>query len=653
MKIKALLLGLLFPLVLISQDKQSIIDFYEAEMSTMKHACFNRLMVTNDSLIDIKFYHLFIQPAIDSAYLHANATIGFTSRSEQLTRIKLDLQQSMQVDSIQGSIATYSHDQDSLIIFLQEEMEYGQNAALTIYYQGVPALAANVKGLRYETHDGDILVIASLSTPFLAHYWFPCKDGPYDKADSLFVDILLPKIEYQGFALNAVSNGILDTVIETETSRLYQWRHRYPVVPYYAMVAVSNYMKISQSYCNDEHGHCFPMDYYVFPPDTLEALNGVEEMPEVMALFEQLFGPYPFASEKYGMTQLGFYGAIENQTNTVTNSMSADWLMVSVHELAHMWYGCKLTCSSWNHGWLNEGFATYAEALWKEHSDGSQAYRAHMASIAFYNGGTVYLPDTDDPFGVFLPIIYRKGAWVLHMLRFVMGDEAFFDMLANYSSHESFAYGNLTTDDFRAYCETYHGNSLYWFFDQWVFDAYYPIYYYNFIQTGSQLQLQVFQAQSQLGRRPVFEMPLEWLVEYHDGTDTLIKVYQNEQNQLHLLNGINGEVKSLIADPFQWVLHSSMFQPDLPVGILAENAKTSLQLYPNPVKNLMMIQLPANLNYGFTLQICDFMGRVVKTYHPTAKQELVDVSSWSAGVYLIRLLDNEGQQKDEVKLIKQ
>ena len=653
MKIKVLLVVLLFPLFLVSQDEQGIIDFYEAEMSTMKHACFNRLMVTNDSLIDVGFYHLFIEPAIDSAYINGWATIGFTSRAGQLTQIKLDLQQSLQVDSIQGAIASFSHLGDSLVIILLTEMEYGQYAEVTIFYQGVPVLAANVKGLRYEHHDADVPVIVSLSTPFLAHYWFPCKDGPYDKADSLFVDILLPNIEYEGFALNAVSNGLLDTVIQTETSRLYRWSHKYPVVPYYAMVAVSNYKKISQSYCNDELGHCFPMDYYVFPQDTLEALSGVEQMPEIMALFEQLFGPYPFASEKYGMTQLGFYGAIENQTNTITNKMSSDWLMVSVHELAHMWYGCKVTCSSWNHGWLNEGFATYAEALWKEHKDGSSAYRAYMASNAWYNGGTVYLPDTEDPFSVFLPIIYRKGAWVLHMLRFVMGDEDFFDMLANYSSQDSFAYGNLTTDDFRTYCESFYGSSLSWFFDQWVFDAYYPIYYYNFVQTESQLQLQVFQAQSQLGRRPVFEMPLEWLVEFQDGTDTLIKVYQQEQSQLHILNGINGEVKSLMPDPFQWVLHSSMFQPDLPVGIPSSNTNNSLQVYPNPVKNLIMIQLPDSHYQGMTLQIFDNRGRLVKSYPPTANQELVDVSSWVAGVYLVRLLDKEGQQMDEVKLIKQ
>lgn len=175
------------------------------------------------------------------------------------------------------------------------------------------------------------------------------------------------------------------------------------------------------------------MDYYVFAADSSSAEAGTAEIPEAMALFETLFGPYPYADEKYGMTQLGYYGAIENQTNTITNNMSPAWFMISVHELAHMWFGCNLSCVSWHHGWLNEGFATYAEALWKKHSEGIEAYRAHMMSKAWYQGGTVYLEDVNDPFGIFLPIIYNKGAWVLHMLRFVLGDEVF-AALENYGS---------------------------------------------------------------------------------------------------------------------------------------------------------------------------------------------------------------------------
>lgn len=640
---RAILLCLLLPLLLKAQQSQDIVDFYQAEMMRYKAHSEQPAHLTNDTLIDVHFYHLHLNPSIDSAYLKASATIGLKSKTAGLQSFMLDLHHTMLVDSISGA-SGFEQRNDSLIILLGQAANLDELLTFTIHYRGIPELAGGIKGMRYETHSGNIPVIATLSTPYLAHYWYPCKDGPADKADSVYVDITLPNIAFDGYPLIGVSNGILIETTATDSSNTFHWRHRHPIVPYYVMMAVSNYVHLGHQYCNSDA--CFPMDYYVFAADSISAEAGTAEIPEAMALFEELFGPYPYADEKYGMTQLGYYGAIENQTNTITNNMSPAWFMISVHELAHMWFGCNLSCVSWHHGWLNEGFATYAEALWKEHSEGIEAYRAHMMSKAWYQGGTVYLEDVNDPFGIFLPIIYNKGAWVLHMLRFVLGDEVFFAALENYGS--SFPEGQVSTSQFRTYFETASGHELETFIDQWVYDAYYPIYYYNFEQSGELLGLQIYQAQGETGKREVFEMPLEILLEFEDGTDSLIRIENNAQNQ-HIELSVSRVVASILPDPNQWILHGAMYVPELPVGLLRKDEADAFSIFPNPARSRVFIEMNNNTLEKYLCRLSNLQGMVVLEKTIQTNSLLLDISGIKSGLYLLDIYDADeiviGQKK--------
>jgi aminopeptidase N len=638
-------LCLLFPLLLKAQQSQNIVDFYQAEMMRYKAQTEQPAHLTNDTLIDIHFYQLHLNPAIDSAYLEASATIGMKSKAEGLQSFLLDLHQSLFVDSIIGA-SGFEQRNDSLIIFLVEPASYDELLSFTIYYSGLLELAGGIKGMRYETHKGLIPVIATLSTPYLAHYWYPCKDGPADKADSVYVDITLPNIAYDGYPLIGVSNGILEETTTTDTSNTFHWRHRHAIVPYYVMMAVSNFVHLGHQYCNSDA--CFPLDYYVFAADSTSAEAGTADIPEAMALFETLFGPYPYADEKYGMTQLGYYGAIENQTNTIINNMSPAWFMISVHELAHMWFGCRLSCVSWHHGWLNEGFATYAEALWKEHKEGLEAYRAHMMSKAWYQGGTVYLEDVDDPFGIFLPIIYNKGAWVLHMLRYVLGDEVFFAALRNYNS--AFPEGQVSTSQFRAYFETATNFGLETFIDQWVYDAYYPIYYYNFEQSGEIFGIQIYQAQGETGKRELFEMPLEILLEFEDGTDSIVKVQNNLQNQ-HFEFTLSHTVISILPDPNQWVLHGAMYVPELPVGFMKKEEEAVFSIYPNPASSRVFIAIRNKSIEKYLCRLSNLQGMVLleKTMHSNSL--LLDLTSINAGVYLLDIYDANDMVVGQKKLV--
>jgi aminopeptidase N len=645
MRISFLILTLFYCFRLGAQTEHGIHDSVQSAVAA------SELRVTNDSRMDVVSYLLQLSPSVDSAFLSATARI-LAVVTEATGNLVLDFHSDWQISAVLGADA-YLHDGDSLMLLFDDVFEPGQLMDVSVSYSGVPPIAGGVKGLRYETHQSSVPVIASLSTPFLAHYWYPCKDGPYDKADSVFVDISLPKTLFGGRMLTGVSNGLLDSVSDTSNERIFHWSHRYPIVPYYVMLAVSDFVLISETYCSPETDECFPLEYYVFPSDSIAAIQGTDRLPEVMQLFEELFGPYPFVSEKYGMTQLGFYGAIENQTNTITNSMDQGWFMISVHELAHMWYGCQVTCSSWNHGWLNEGFATYAEALWIEHDEGAAAYRNYMAQKAWYSGGTVFLPEADNPFGVFLPIIYRKGAWVLHMLRFVMGDESFFDMLRNYAWQPEFSYSGLNTEEFRAYCESWYGYELDWFFDQWVYDAYYPAFYYNFEQENDKLHLQVFQAQGQLGRRPVFETPMQWKISFQDQTDTLLTLWHDVQNQYYVLEGLAGEVVSLTPDPNQWLLFTAQFVPDLPVGLPEAEHSDVFVVYPNPASSMLFIRLAGiDAAAGMLVEFVQSNGQLSARLPLSGSEMLVDVSQLPEGTYLLRLRNAAGSYLGSQKIIR-
>jgi len=409
-----------------AQKSEVLLHFYEQEQQTWIEYVSRFQEFQPQHSFDVQFYHLEVDIRITSPYIQGNVLCRFQVVESNLDTITLNLHHALTIDSITGNTSTYQFANDLILITLDRPYQIGEIANIRIYYQGVPELIGGIKGLRYAIHGQNEPIIATLSTPFLAHAWWPCKDGPGDKPDSVYINITIPDTSINGIPLMATSNGILENVINQGSKKTFQWRERYPIVPYYVMLAISNYQTFQQQYSGVQ-GENFPIDYFVFNEHLSQAQSGMAQLPEAMALFSQQFGSYPFQQEKYGMTELGYYGAIENQTNTIQNSLSLSWFEVSVHELAHMWFGDMITCLNWHHGWLNEGFATYSEALWEEHIGGFSAYKANMLTNQYWGGGTLYLQNINDPFQIFIPIIYSKGAYVLHMLRGVLGDSLFFN----------------------------------------------------------------------------------------------------------------------------------------------------------------------------------------------------------------------------------
>jgi len=647
--------SLLLAIGVSAQKSEALLTQYHYEYETFKEFIIKNSQYKGDTNIDVKFYHIDIEIGINSPWIQGNVLTRFEPLTNGLTQLHIDLNSALQVDSINAPCESFEQVGDAINIILNGPYNTGDLIDLTIYYHGVPVMAGGYKGLRYEMHDNNEPIIATLSTPYLAHYWYPCKDGPEDKPDSVFMDITIPDTTIMGVELMAISNGVLEDVITTGNKKTFMWRHRYPIVTYYVMAAISNYVSFHEEF-NGTGGESFPLDYYVFENHLNIAQQGVEQLPEAIQFFSDVFGTYPFSEEKYGMTQLGFYGAIENQTNTIQNNLSLAWFETSVHELGHMWFGDMITLTDWHHSWLNEGFATYAEALWAEHLNGFTAYKNNMVSNEYWYGGTLYLENAADTFNTFPGIVYRKGAYAVHMLRGVLGDELFFDALLDYTSDPDFMYKNADTEELQKSFENSSGIDLDFFFDQWIYDEYYPIYQYNYTQTtNNTLYLTINQYQEDsLGYRPVFEMPISLTLNFQGGGDTSINIWNNQQTQYFIID-LSEEVSSIDFDPDKWILRKEEYKPDLPVRIISNKDTKSINIYPNPFTDIIFIQSENITLKNCKLEIFDLNGHIITTEKlQNSKWQTINFyKDYSPGKYFFRVLNDKKQVIDAGKLIKQ
>jgi hypothetical protein len=321
----------------------------------------------------------------------------------------------------------------------------------------------------------------------------------------------------------------------------------------------------------------------------------MEKCLTILDTFGQIFGLYPFINEKYGIYQFEFGGGMEHQTNVGQGAFDV-WL--TAHELSHQWWGDAITCRTWHDVWLNEGFATYAEALWKEHRPGSAGEPALHNWMALRRPGrvndSVYCYDTSNWGRVFsTDFSYRKGAWVLHQLRHVVGDSTFFEILAAYRA--AFEGSAATTDDFAAVASSVHGQDLAWFFDQWVYQVGAPAYRYGWqtAQINGQHYLRLHINQTQNGSWPTFQMPLDVRVDHGAGSET--QVVFNDARAEHFVLPVGGAATNVALDPLDWVLHTACSQETYVAG-----PPVIVQTAPLPGELVLPADAPAQLTVTFS-----------------------------------------------------
>jgi aminopeptidase N len=357
-----------------------------------------------------------------------------------------------------------------------------------VQYAGEPRVAPNppwVGGFTWSETKSGKPWIATSNQMQGADLWWPCKDQPDDEPDEgMTISITVPK------PLVAASNGRLVRTAEEKGWLTYDWEVTTPINAYGVALNIAPYETITREIASVA-GDKFPVTYWVLPENVDKGKVLFEDILRQVHGLEELFGPYPFRGDKYGVAETPFLG-MEHQSiiaygneysgNPWGNDHGLDYL--HLHEFAHEWWANLVTAKNWNDFWIHESFATYAEALYTEKVAGKAGYHDVMESKHhFFNAEAVAPREPRTATAMYLNSdIYYKGAWMLHTLRFLLGDETFFTALRRMAYPDPALEGTTdgracrfaTTDELRAIVEQVSGRELEWFFEVYLRQPHLP-----------------------------------------------------------------------------------------------------------------------------------------------------------------------------------
>ena len=496
--------------------------------------------------IDVLYYGLFFDLHPEKKMFYASAEIKGVVKEKNLNTIDLNFYGNFDIKSVALNGKETNYTNKDKLISVDTDNSSLDTFLLKINYSGTPERVGFV-GFAFGVIR-DTSLVYNLSEPNYASSWFPCNDIPSDKA------LLDMRIENDSSKVS-VSNGILVNVINKNERRIYHWKTIYPISTYLIAVYSSNYTHFKDSYISLDGRDTMSIDYYVLPGDVDKAKIDFKQHPDMIRFFAETFGEYPFIKEKYGVAEfLWQLGAMEHQTITgvATNMVSGKnyFLDVYAHELAHHWWGDAVGPKSWKDIWLNEGFATYSEALYFEFRSGKSALRSTMLDMKQRNfRGSLAEPR---PF-LFSSTVYDKGAWVLHMLRWEVGDKIFFKILRDYFN--KYKYSIASTEDFENVCESVSGKDLTKFFDQWINGKGVIELKYDWKteknQTGK-FDVKISLLQYQEGHE-VYHFPLEFALKFDDGKEEIRKtLIISKVSNIKFV--CDEKPADIILDPNDWLL---------------------------------------------------------------------------------------------------
>lgn len=594
---------------------------------------------TGDPGIDVTHYRLDLRLVPAGAMLHGVVRVTARVVADSLATVTLDLASPMALDSIRmGADRTpFTRYPGSFVIHLPRTLRRGDVLSADIFYHGTPD-PTGFGSFRFASRPEGPW-IWSLSQPYGARDWWPCKDHPLDKADSTDIFITCPN------GLKAGSNGsLVATTDNGDGTTTFHWSGRYPIATYLVSITVGPFVEFSNW-------------FHYGPSDSMEVLNYVlssslpeagQQLPKtvgMLEIFSRLYGPYPFLKEKYGHCQFGRGGAMEHQTMTSTTTFDED---VLAHELAHQWFGDLITCRTWQDLWLNEGFATYSESLHREQRYGTAEYRrlirARMIQALAANG-SLFVTDTTTVGNLFaVSRVYAKGASVLHMLRRVMGDSLFFRAIRAYADEPHLRYATASTADFQAVCESVYGRSLGFFFTQWIYGEKFPRYtlHWSAHVNGTTFRVDARLDQETRTSTPLFfTMPVEIRFS-SDNADTTVTLWNDRQSHAFTVDLPFRPVRAEV-DPDMWILREVLDPaPPLPAELaLAQN-------YPNPFNAGTAITVAVPQRTPLDLAVHSVLGARVATIFRGTADPGIQTYTWdarddrglsvAAGVYFYRIV---------------
>ncbi|NMH25679.1 M1 family aminopeptidase [Flavobacterium solisilvae] len=610
--------------------QEDILEIEKIAESEMKSASRTMEFQANPNTANYDVTYHKLEFTVDPAvyFITGKVTTTFKALSD-MTTVTFDLTNELTVSSVKIGVTNLSFVQNSnneLVITLPSTVTTGSFATVEINYSGQPA--AGEDAFSQSAHNGTP-IIWTLSEPFGARDWWPCKQDLNDKIETIDVYITAPS-QYV-----SVSNGVEISAITLGSNKTTHFKHEYPIPAYLVAIAVTNYQIFTQT--AGTAPNTFPIVNYIYPENYTSAVNSLAQTLPIMNFFESTFETYPFSNEKYGHAQCGFGGGMEHTTVSFMGSFSRGLI---AHELAHQWFGDKITCGTWKDIWLNEGFATYLSAMVIEHLDGAQPFVNHKRSltnnITSSPSGNVYLTDAQatNVSRIFSSrLSYNKGAMVLEMLRFKMGDTAFIQALKNYLADTDLAYGYAVTTDLKEHLEVVYGQDLTEFFNDWVYNQGYPTYSITAQNWGSgQVRFVINQSQSDASVS-FFEMPVPVRVFGANGEQQDF-ILENTTNGQVFIENIAFPVVDIEFDP-----NANLISRNSTANLASEvfTTEKAIVLYPNPTKDVFFIQKPTSTEVQ-SVTIFNSLGQMVQESFSTE----MNVSPLPTGIYAVAIKTSEG-----------
>jgi len=490
--------------------------------------------------IDVVHYDISIEVTDLSDSITGIAKLQVQIRNGPATGMWLDFED-MSVDMllVGGVKRSFTFREGRLAFDFDRTYSQKEKIDIEVRYHGKPS-----KGLMFGKNRYGQRVVFADNWPDRAHYWFPSIDHPSDKATVSFAVTAPEKYDIVG-------NGDMGKTVSLPYRRkLTRWAEN-KTIPTYCMVLGVAEFSIVRSYKDN-----LPLTLYVFPQDSEVATAKFRRTGQMLAYFESLIGPYPYGKLAQVESTIRL-GAMENSSaifysEPLFESSSEDPV---AHEIAHQWFGDSITESDWDHLWLSEGFATYFEALFYAHLNGPETIKWTMAryaaKIAIYRPALekpVIDPSQTDPMRKLTPLNYEKGAWILHMLRGMLGDDVFFKGIRLF--YQEFQGGTASSGDFQRVMETVSGTNLSSFFQQWLYSPGWPEYRYSWRWDESARELEI--SVRQVKTRGLFDMPVEFRVT----TENRRNVYKLRiHDAVHTFRvPLPTSPTEVVMDPDNWIL---------------------------------------------------------------------------------------------------
>ena len=633
MKKKICALFILLRVLGFSQSGISEFDrMVEAEMKSA--SSFQNLRVNPNTLnYDVTHHDLrfTINPDTTTPFISGVVSTTFRALSN-MTTVTFDMATALAVSSVtmNGMGLTFTQSNYELNINLPTTLSTGTTATVIITYAGSPPQAE--AAFTRSTHAGTP-VIYTLSEPFGARDWWPCKQDLNDKIDSFDIYITCPS------AYIGVSNGLLQSSTTSGGNTTRHYRHNYPIPAYLISLNVTNYVTYNiQAGLGTVQNPFFPINNYLYPEgNTTTVQTAINQTVPVMNVFEEKFGFYPYRNEQYGHVQFSWGGGMEH---TTMSSMGGWSRSLIAHELAHQWFGDKITCGTWRDIWLNEGFAEYLAGLVVESLDGPASFiswkTTKINNITTASNGALYLTEAEalNVSRIFSSrITYNKGSMVVHMLRWKMGDANFYQAVRNYLNDSNLAFGYAITADLKAHLEAVHGASLSEFFNDWVYMQGYPTYTITAQNWGAgQAKITVSQTQSDPSVT-YFEMPLEIRLSGAGGATQDVIVNHTANGQQFIVS-VPFVVTGVTFDPNKHIISKNNI---VTLGTESFEWSATVSVYPNPTNDVLHVMMPSSLQLN-KIEIYNTLGQL-EGEKSTADFSIADLAF---GVHWLKISTSEG-----------